>query len=661
MAIMANRIKNKGVSGWRGYCEEYLLVLWRISVMLLLFQVSRLLFFYYNQDILGEIPTRRLLYMMLGGIRFDLAGLMYLNIIFLVLNIIPFKFRSHIKFQKLSEVIYILFNALGLSANCINMVYFRFTMRQTTASVFHEFSNEGRMWSLFFRMILDYWPIFLIWIAMVITMVLLYNFPKRLPGFKAKNWFYYPVNSALFLLFIALMMAAIRGDLRHSTRPITLSNAAKYTQRPIEMTVVLNTPFSIIRTLSKPALKMKNYFSDMDEAESISSPVHKGTGDELSDKPNIVLFILESFGRDLSGVLNKDIKGGYYEGYMPFLDSLMQAGRSYKYGYANGRKSIDALPSILCGIPDYGTNYVLSHYVNDSIKGLPNLLGEEGYYTAFFHGAPNGSMGFDAMAALAGFSEYFGKDEYNNDDDFDGYWGIWDEPFLQYFADKMNTFEEPFMTTVFTLSSHHPFQVPAGYEGSLREGPIPLDAVVSYTDYALRRFFSKAEKMSWFKNTIFVFTADHSSEVNNIEYKNLAGNFSVPIVFYHAGDDDFNTGIDTTRLVQHIDLMPTILSYIGYPKDFFAFGKNIFDKNSPNHVWFYSNSWNILTNRYLGQFDGEKSIGLYEYKEDRLLKNNIMPDNKAVADSISNMVKAHIQVYNNRIISNQLIPKRFKQ
>jgi phosphoglycerol transferase MdoB-like AlkP superfamily enzyme len=652
---MVNSGGFKGFSGWREYCEEYIIVLWQISVMLLLYQVSRLGFFFYNQDIIGNIPTERLLYMMLGGIKFDLAGLMYVNIVFLILNIIPLKFRANRIYQLISKTIYFLFNAIGLSANCINLVYFRFTMRQTTASVFQEFSNEGQMGGLFIKMIFDYWPVFLLWLGSVIAMVILYNFPKRLPKAKINNWLYYPVNLVLFLLFMALIMAAIRGDLKHSTRPMTLSNAGQFTERPIEMTIVLNTPFSIIRTLNKPTLELKDYYKT-EGAENIASPIHKGSGKPMDKHPNIVIFILESFGRDLSGALNKDLDNGNYEGYMPFLDSLMKEGRSYKYGFANGRKSIDALPSIICGIPDFGINYVLSHYVNDSLKGLPALLEEEGYYTAFFHGAPNGSMGLDAIANLAGFSNYFGMDEYNNDDDFDGYWGIWDEPFLQYFADKMHTFKEPFMTTVFTLSSHHPFQPPSGYEGRFREGPIPLDRVAQYTDNSLRLFFDKAKDMPWFNNTIFVFTADHSSEVNNIEYKNILGNYSVPIVFYQPGDDKFNTGIDTTRVVQHIDIMPSLLSYLEYPKDFFAFGKNIFDQQTPNHVWYYSGSWNLATDKYILQFDGGKSIGLYEHKKDRMLQNNIVLEHNVVADSLTQIIKAQIQTYNHRIISNQLTP-----
>ena len=648
--------KTKWLSVLKSYLEEYIFVLWPIAIMLLLYQVCRLSFFFYNKDIVGEIPADRLLYMMLGGLKFDLAGLMYVNLIFLLLYIIPFKFRKYPLYRKVAKYIFIIFNAIGLAANCINLVYFRFTMRQTTATVFQEFENETQMGGLFVKMILDYWPIFLLWLAMVATMILLYKLPKRLVEKRVNNWIYYPVNVILFLLFVAGIMAGIRGGLKHSTRPITLSNAAKYTKRPAEMTIVLNTPFSIIRTLSKPTLELKTYF-EIEEAEKLAPVVHLGTGEPMPNKPNIVIFILESFSKDLSGVLNTDINEGNYKGYMPFLDSLMENGKSFKHGIANGKKSIDAIPSILCGIPNFGTNYVLSHYVNDSIKGLPTLLEEEGYYSAFFHGAPNGSMGLDAIAKLAGFSDYYGMDEYNNDVDFDGYWGIWDHLFLDFTINQIKTFDEPFLTSVFTLSSHHPFLLPHGFDDKFEEGPIPLDKATRYTDYSLQQFFEKAKNMPWFKNTVFVFTADHSAQVNHIEYKNVLGSYSIPVVFYYPGNSDFNGGIDTLNVVQQIDIMPTLLSFLNYPNDYFAFGKNIFNQQNQNYAWYYSGSWNLITNKYLYQFNGSKSIGLYEHKKDRLLQNNLVEKSTEIADSLSQITKAHLQVYNYRIVTNQLVPK----
>jgi phosphoglycerol transferase MdoB-like AlkP superfamily enzyme len=160
------------------------------------------------------------------------------------------------------------------------------------------------------------------------------------------------------------------------------------------------------------------------------------------------------------------------------------------------------------------------------------LLKCKGYGSAFFHGGINSSMGFSAFAAQAGFDKYYGKDEYNNDRDYDGIWGIWDEEFLQFFAEKLNDMPQPFCTAVFTLSSHHPFKLPQRHESRFPEGSDPLTKCISYTDYALRRFFETAQTQSWYANTLFVITADHASHPLHAEYETSVGQMSVPIIYF---------------------------------------------------------------------------------------------------------------------------------
>src|SRR5690606_35786309 len=248
-----------------------------------------------------------------------------------------------------------------------------------------------------------------------------------------------------------------------------------------------------------------------EELEKIYPVIHHPKDSTEFKKLNVVVLILESFGKEHVGALNKDINNGTYKGYTPFLDSLIGESYTFNRSYANGRKSIDALPSVITGIPSVGEPFVLSIYSGNKTTSLAKLLGDEGYETAFFHGAPNGSMGFSAYTQLAGIKHYFGKDEYSNDKDFDGIWGIWDEPFMQFMADKLTEMPEPFFASFFSLSSHHPFKVPEKYQGVFPKGPLPLHEPVGYTDYALRQFFEKAKKAPWFENTLFVLCADHSS------------------------------------------------------------------------------------------------------------------------------------------------------
>jgi phosphoglycerol transferase MdoB-like AlkP superfamily enzyme len=400
-------------------------------------------------------------------------------------------------------------------------------------------------------------------------------------------------------------------------------------------------------------LEEMKYFSG-DEVEKIYTPVHFPEKDSTKPfkKDNVVVIVLESFGKEAVGGYNKDLDNGMYRGFTPFLDSLMTLSKVYWNSFANGRKSIDALPSVLAGIPNGTDPFVLTPYASDSLHTLPQILNDEGYNSSFFHGAPNGSMGFKALMNLMGIQQYYGKDEYNNDDDFDGIWGIWDEPFFQFFADKLNTFQQPFFSTIFSVSSHHPFKVPEKYKGKFRKGKLPVLECISYTDFALREFFAKASKSEWFKNTLFVITADHATVSYHPEYQNAWGDVAIPILLYHPGDTAF-AGKDS-GIIQQIDIMPSVLSYLHYDKPYVAFGKNVFDSTSLNFAVSYGGGYRWIEDDYILFFDEKKSKSLYNYKRDRLFHENLLKKQPTIAAKLETHVKAFIQQYNNRLLKNQL-------
>ena len=124
--------------------------------------------------------------------------------------------------------------------------------------------------------------------------------------------------------------------------------------------------------------------------------------------------------------------------------------------------------------------------------------------------------------------------------------------FLIFFADELNKKEKPFFATFFSLSSHHPYKIPKEHEGKFRKGEHPILEAVGYTDYSLKKFFEKAEKQSWFDNTLFVITADHTSYRINEKYNNAVGAVKIPIAFYKSGDTTL-VG-ERSEVVQQIDI-----------------------------------------------------------------------------------------------------------
>ncbi|MEO6720396.1 MAG: LTA synthase family protein [Ferruginibacter sp.] len=631
----------------------YWVYLYRLALVMVLFILCRILFYFLNISLFPGIHFTEWVRILKGGFVFDTSALFYFNGIFILLMLLPFRFRSAGWYQRFIMYIFFITNGLAILLNCIDFIYYRFTLRRTTRPVFSEFSHEVNKTTLFKNFMLDYWYIVLIFTGLTILMIWAYKKVKiKVAVVPSKSAVFYPTAVVVFLASITLAVGGIRGDFKYTTRPITISNAGEYVNTPNEMYLVLNTPFCMVRTWNVKGLEEIKFFTDA-EVEKIYSPVHYPKKDTVGFvKKNVVIFILESFGKEAVGGYNRDLDDSTYTGFTPFLDSLMTESRVYWNSFGNGRKSIDALPSVLAGIPNGKNPFVLTPYATDSLHTLPQILNEEGYSTSFFHGAPNGSMGFKALMNVMRVQHYYGKDEYNNDNDFDGVWGIWDEPFFQFFGDNLDTFRQPFFSTIFSVSSHHPFKVPKKYEGKFKKGPLPVLECISYTDLALRRFFEKVSKSDWFKNTIFVITADHATVNYHPEYLNAWGEVAIPILLYSPGDAAFK-GVDT-GIIQQIDIMPSVLSYLHYDKPFIAFGKNVFDSTRLNFAVMYGGGYSWIEDDYVLFFDDKESKSLHNFKEDRLFKNELLDKEPAIRAVLEKHVKAFMQQYNNRLLRNQL-------
>ncbi len=631
----------------------YVALLYRFVLLLVLYSFCRLGFYLANQSFFNHLGFADLAYIFIGGIKFDLVALLYLNSLYIVLQAIPFPFRYNTGYQKFCKWLFILTNSLGFLANFIDFVYYKYTLKHTTASVFSQFSNEQNKLKLLIDFLGDYWYLVILFAVFTYLFIKLYQFIsiKEVPKFNLKI---YIIHTLILVLIAALSVIGMRGGWRHSTRPITMSNAGDFVKQPSDMGLVLNTPFTIMKTLKRAALKPVHYY-DEPTLQTLYNPIHQPLNKVPFKKLNVVFLIIESLGKEHIGALNKDLLNGTYKGYTPFLDSLVGQSFTSTHTYANGRKSIDALPSIISGIPSIREPFVLSSYSGNKTTSIAKLLGDKGYETAFFHGAPNGSMGFSAYTNLAGIKNYFGKDEYANDADFDGIWGIWDEPFMQYMAKTINTFKQPFFSAFFSVSSHHPFKVPEKYIGKFPKGPLPVQEPIGYTDLALREFFATAAKMPWYKNTLFVICADHATVSHLPEYQTLPGYFSVPILFYFPGGDLKGK---TNKLIQQADIMPTVLNYLNYDKPYFAFGFDAFSNINNNFVVNNNDGgFSFYQGDYLLQNEGQKSTALYNLKTDRLTKNNIIGMEPNVQISMEKYLKAFIQQYNNRMINNQLTTK----
>ena len=643
-----------------------------------------------------------------GAWMFDTSAILYTNAPYALLMLIPLRAKESQAWQRAARWLFVVVNSLAVVVNLADAAYFPYTGRRTTTTVFAEFSNEGNLLDIFAVELLRHWYLA---VAAALLIVLLarcahegsHERSRRHSRADAKplaggrggrphyGVFYHAVQLLCFVAYIPLCIIGMRGGAATAVRPITISNANQYVARPNEAAVILNTPFSLIRTIGKAVFVTPDYFESEEELEAVYTPVHKSPlpspikeenghlsraekepsslthstspseGGQERVLPNVVILIVESFGREYIGALNETLEGGCYRGYTPFVDELCRQSATFRWSFCNGRKSIDGMPSILSGIPMFVEPFFLTPASMNDVGGLAQALSTKGYETAFFHGAQNGSVGFQAFARKTGFQRYFGRTEYDadprfgGDRDFDGMWAIWDEPFLQFYAQKMTEMKQPFMTAVFTASSHHPYQVPEAYRDTFPEEGIIIHKCIRYTDHALRRFFETARRQPWFHNTLFVLTSDHTNLSDHPFYQTDIGGFCSPILFYDPSGQLFQPG-RRPAIAQQTDIMPSVLGLLGYDKPYVAFGCDLFH-TPPDSTWavnYNNGTYQYVKHDLLLQFDSqtEQTRALYELT-DSLLRHNLIGQ-RPEQPQMERELKAIIQQYMSRMNEDRL-------
>jgi phosphoglycerol transferase MdoB-like AlkP superfamily enzyme len=627
-----------------------LVTLFRLLVVLVFFFLSRICFYLFNLQYFSNLGFGEVMRIFFLGLRFDISAILIINFPVIVLNSIPFNFRYNKVYQVFVRGFFYIVNIVALMVNFIDLVYFRFTLKRLTADIFSYLSVGGDFDKLVPQFLHDFWFVPLVWGLFSILFVFFASRFSIAPRSKSKGNIIRSliINSFCFLLIMVVTIIGIRGGTQ--LRPIGIITAATYTPAK-NVPLILNTPFSIARTIGNKSLQTQVYFRKDVDLENIFTPLHKRHTSEFR-KLNVMIIILESFSREHIGSLNRDLENGEYKGFTPFLDSLSHHSLLLN-GFANGKTSIQGIPAVLSGIPSLmNESFIQSNYSTDKINSLANLLKKKGYESAFFHGGTNGTMGFDAYTKMTGFDDYFGRSEYNNDRDYDGEWGIRDEEFFQYTKKTIDQLHPPFMAAFFSLSSHHPYRVPKKYAHKFRKGKLPIQESIMYADYSLGKFFESAEKMPWYKNTLFVITADHTSEGYYPYYQTDAGQYAIPILFFRPGEKlEGKTG----ETAAQTDIMPSIMDYLNFPGDYVAFGNSVFDTAAPHFsVHYISGIYGMIKDGYLIEFNGTKTTALFDLRTDKMQKTNLATKNLPEMKKLEDFLKAYLQQYNNRLIENRL-------
>ena len=623
--------------------NRFVLLAQRILLIFALYTFCRLVFYIFNLSFFAELSASSVLKLFFYGLRFDATAIVISNLPFIALHFYPFRHFYSKPYQLVLRIIFLIVNTVAVILNFTDIEFMRFEGKRATTDFFRIMGFGEDAVNTIPRVLLDYWYLLLLLIVVVYVLNRLYSKIKTTTQSKSPILDSIAGNIALAIVTFALCFIGFRGGIQY--RPINIMTATKYANGK-GIPLLLNTPFTIIKTLGKNVLTPVKYLSDA-EASQLSPVIHNYKSEKAFRSLNVVLIIIESLGKEYIGSLNN------YPGYTPFLDSLMKFSFVFPDAFANGKRSIEGIPCIIAGIPALMDEpFITSAYNGNKVTSIASTLKTKGYKTYFFHGGTNGTMGFDNFSKLSGYDNYYGRREYNNDADFDGNWGIYDEPFLQNAVTKLNTSDKPFHATIFTLSSHHPYLVPEAHRRQFRKGTLPIHQSISYADYSLKKFFESASKTKWYDSTLFVITGDHTAISEYPFYQNHVGMYAVPVIFFQPSINFKGISHATT---EQIDILPGILDYLHYDEPFFSFGRSMFDtSNSHTAVNYINGIYQLIENDYALAMDTSTVQSVFNYRNDSLLTQNLKDSLPDIQLRMEKKLKAVVQHFNNAMLNNTM-------
>ena len=394
----------------------------------------------------------------------------------------------------------------------------------------------------------------------------------------------------------------VRGGLQ--VKPLSPTHAFK-TQDDKLGQLSLNTSFTLLKSLNQKNLKeVKLYSSDTEALNLVKSNLQTKMLDKSQQlkNQNIMLIIVESLSYEYMGINGE-------KSYTPFLNKLAEESKSFKYAFSGGKRSIDAMPSIFAGLPSVSeAPFITSPYQAMRTPALLKEFSKIGYSSSFYHGGHNGTMYFDTMALRFGFDNYIGMEEYPDKSHYDGKWGIFDHHFLKFMADNIDTQKKPFFNAIFTLSSHHPYKIPSGYENKFPKGSIEIHETIGYADKAIEEFFAYAKTKKWYDNTLFIITADHTQKPSKVEYSKGAHDYRIPLIFFHPK----NTlkSLDTSLIASHAAIGSTLYDLFDIKDEWTIFGPSLATTAKSSSYAFVRKSSNyyLIEEDAISKLDANKEI-----------------------------------------------------
>ena len=409
----------------------------------------------------------------------------------------------------------------------------------------------------------------------------LYNRYLKAQVLKIMKAHFFTFPALLFLT--GSMILPIRGGV--GIAPIN-TGMVYFSEHKFANHAAVNVVWNVMNSLVYRKHQEKTYsFMDNDKAEGVVNQlVQKDTSHVqlvLKEKPNILIIVLESFSSNVMGVL-----GGKWDA-TPNLNKLIEEGVVFTNFYANGDRSDKGLVSIFSAYPAQPTTSIMKLPAKtQSLPSLFEVFNHEGYHTAFYYG---GDIDFANMRSYflnAGTREIISDENFNQELN-NSKWGVHDEYLFNYLYNDLEKAEQPFFKTVFTLSSHDPFDVPMEpvFKGNGFDEKY-LNSIY-YTDSCVGVFFNKLKNTPLWDNTLCILVADHGSQRPGNLPNHALEKFKIPMIWLGGVLTDTLKTVNNTG--SQIDIAATLLGQLSIDASDFYFSNNLLSNKNKGFAFYTFN------------------------------------------------------------------------
>ena len=607
------------------------------------YTLLRIIFYYIHfraQPVQNNLPG-----VFYWGMRLDFTALLYINLPFCLYYFFLFGWlRENIR-TKIAIVLLLLINIPFLAINIIDLGYFGFNNRRSTIDLLFVAADSIQATGAFIK---DYWYLFLLFAVVMYSLIVIVNkVLKRATIDITIAWYKQFIPAVSVLLLFAFIA---RGS---GARPIMPSTPLLYFDavwQPVASNSTITFLYSAIKRQTQ--LELKKYYTEQ-ALDSLYTIRRQYEHTKPFQHRNVVVVLLESFCYEYLE------PGNAYRAHTPFLDSIISQSTWCGNAYANGFTSNQGLVSILGSMPPLMDEpYYKSIYSSNRVRGLGAILKEKGYSTHFFYGAEKDHFGFGKLCKVVGIDNQHTREEFNDERYFDGNWGIYDNHFLPYAGHQLQKEKGPFLAVLFNISSHPPFTLPPDVKDRFNDKTQkPFQRSAAYVDYSLQLFFDEIKNTDWYRNTLFVFCADHSIISAIKKPYSILDAIRIPIFLF---EPEHPVRRDILKKVQQLDILPTILDRLSYSDPFMCFGHSIYDTVKQPVISPFA-GLQLIDSSFLFRFnpDLNEPVCLFNTNNDSALTNNLLnkPEYNAVENRMLQFSKAFIQRYNNALIQNQLYIK----